>query len=296
MKSIIVYYSQTGNTKTIAQAIHQGLSQSINRSEIVKMKEADIKRLSDYDLVGFGSPVWGGVPPNVKLFIDELPAMHGKLAFAFSTHASLGQRFFEVIKLLKNKGFTIIGIRDWYASAYRPALPKPYLTDGHPDEIDIREAVNFGNEMAEVSHKILSGESTFIPKMPSIPKMPPRNKNVSPIPKFDKQKCRYPECRLCVDNCPMEGINLSVTPPIFAKPCRSCYFCELICPTGAIEVDYEPLAKASFERMKEVFVPHLAQAEAEGSFRRLVPFEKVGWDTPYYKVYNKHPRYVIPPE
>jgi hypothetical protein len=27
-----------------------------------------------------------------------------------------------------------------------------------------------------------------------------------------------------------------------------------------------------------------------------VPLDKVGWDTPYYKVYNKHPRYIIPEE
>jgi hypothetical protein len=67
----------------------------------------------------------------------------------------------------------------------------------------------------------------------------------------------------------------------------------MICPAGAIEVDYATLAKESLERAKKVFVPHLAQAEAEGHFRRLVPIEKVGWDTPYYKVYSKHPRYVI---
>ena len=68
----------------------------------------------------------------------------------------------------------------------------------------------------------------------------------------------------------------------------------MICPEGAIEVDYEARAEASIPRIKDVFLKLLDEAEAEGRFRRLIPVEKVGWDTPYYKVYSKHPRYVIP--
>jgi hypothetical protein len=37
----------------------------------------------------------------------------------------------------------------------------------------------------------------------------------------------------------------------------------------------------------------LAEAEKEGSFRRLIPLDKVGWDTPYYTIHSGHPRYVI---
>lgn len=295
MKSIIVYYSLTGNTGIIARAIHKGMSQLIEQCDIAKIKQLDIRHLNGYDLIGVGSPVWGGVPANVKLFIDKLPSLPGKHAFAFSTHAVLGQRFFEILKLLKSKSLTVIGIRDWYAGAYRPNLPEPYLTDGHPDEIDLKEAADFGREMAEVSRRIYAKGPQFIPSLPPMPKLPPRNKLVRPIPKYNIKECLYPDCHLCMDNCPVDGINLSSTPPVFARPCLSCHFCEMICPTGAVEVDYEPLAKAHLERVRKVFVPYLAQAEAEGRFRRLVPLEKVGWDTPYYKVHNKHPRYVIPP-
>jgi hypothetical protein len=40
-------------------------------------------------------------------------------------------------------------------------------------------------------------------------------------------------------------------------------------------------------------MPPLNRAEAEGRFRRLVPFEKTGLDTPVYRKYTKHPRVVI---
>jgi hypothetical protein len=45
-----------------------------------------------------------------------------------------------------------------------------------------------------------------------------------------------------------------------------------------------------------MFKETLEKVEAEGRFRRLTPVESIGWDTPFFKVYNKHPRYIIPPD
>jgi hypothetical protein len=67
----------------------------------------------------------------------------------------------------------------------------------------------------------------------------------------------------------------------------------MICPEGAVEVDYESRVAVSHAYFDK-FVEALARAEREGSFRRLVPPDKVDWNNPYYKVYSKHPRYVIP--
>jgi hypothetical protein len=67
----------------------------------------------------------------------------------------------------------------------------------------------------------------------------------------------------------------------------------MICPEGAIEVDYEPFTQESLKVVGSSFNKTLAEAEAEGRFRRLVPKEEVGWDAPYYMVYSRHPRYII---
>ena len=58
MKSIIIYFSLTGNTKQIAQAIHKGISPLMEQCDITTLKEIDSSRLHDYDLIGIGSPVW----------------------------------------------------------------------------------------------------------------------------------------------------------------------------------------------------------------------------------------------
>jgi hypothetical protein len=72
----------------------------------------------------------------------------------------------------------------------------------------------------------------------------------------------------------------------------------MICPTGAIEMDCDSyVIKDPFWHVEmDVEKTNLDKAEAEGRFRRLVPREDIDWDTPSYKVLNKHPRYVIPKE
>ena len=296
MKCMIIYFSQSGNTKKIARAIWRGMNPRLEQCDLVSIEQADPRDVTNYDLIGIGSPNRSGPPPHVKQFIHAMPRQPGKHAFIFYTHAVLFKRFLPpMVRLLVKRGFTVIGARNWYGSVFHPLLPKPYLTDGHPDEIDLKEAEDFGKELPEISKRILAGEIELIPPIPPLP--PPRTmKRIIPEKKLNMEKCRYPECTLCMDNCRLKVIDLSVSPPMFPKRCQPCFFCEMICPEGAIEIDYEPLSRLEMKRAKTIFIKALDQAEAEGSFRRLLPVDKVGWDTPFYKVYNKHPRWVIPEE
>jgi Fe-S-cluster-containing hydrogenase component 2 len=94
----------------------------------------------------------------------------------------------------------------------------------------------------------------------------------------------------------MDGIDLTLEPPILAKPCMNCGFCLMICPTGAIYTNAEKmelLCQWIREDMRKWDPPRLKEAEAQGRFRRLVPEDKIGWDTPVYKVYNRHPAFII---
>ena len=57
MKSLIIYYSQTGNTKKVAHAIRRGMSQLVEQCDITKVKEVKPEDVNKYDLIGLGSPV-----------------------------------------------------------------------------------------------------------------------------------------------------------------------------------------------------------------------------------------------
>ena len=59
MKSLIFYYSQFENTHIIARAIHQGITQKINRCDIFRLKgsylryrEIQPQDFVNYDLIG----------------------------------------------------------------------------------------------------------------------------------------------------------------------------------------------------------------------------------------------------
>jgi ferredoxin len=294
MKSLILFFSQSGNTRKIAQAIARGVASRVGMCDAVPLERADVATLPDYQLIAFGSPVWAGVPPHVERFIDSAPSLSGRHAFAFCTHGAMPLRFAPaMVRILMRKGLTVLGTRGWYGSADFPFVPKPYFTDGHPDEIDLAEAEAFGGQMAESCARVLAGETGLIPPVPPMP--PPRTIIPPPVPmKFNREKCLFPKCRLCMDHCRMKIINLAPARPIFPrKGCQTCFFCEYICPTGAIEADYGPRTAFEMEAARTVFFEALLKAEAEGRFRWLVPPEQIGWETPYHVLNNRHPRYVI---
>jgi len=99
-------------------------------------------------------------------------------------------------------------------------------------------------------------------------------------------------CGLCAEACFCDNIDASVFPPVFRTPnCEHDFFCEGICPTGALEFDFRPQEPDSKnnEGLKD-YMQILDLAEATGRFRRLVREEDIGWDTPWEKA-TGHPRH-----
>ncbi len=313
MKGIVIYYSMTGNTQKIARAIHTGIIQKGISCDLARLKEVDPRELSNYDLIGLGSPVINQQePPNITGFIRyAMAAAEGKHCFAFCTHGATPCRFLaNVVPALVQRGLTVIGWRDWFGSAYYPAIPKPYLTDGHPDEADLAEAEAFGREMVESSGAIYQGKVGLIPEFPkgkaydeiyeppqtapqAFPEVMAYGELMHRSPfHINSEQCVYPKCTHCIDNCPTHNIGRSTNGPIFYQNCAYCYLCEQTCPRAAIEIDWRPLEKAHYELVRGWLRKSVEFFEARGQFRRLVRFEDLGWETPFWK--NKPPRFRIP--
>lgn len=169
MKCAVIYFSQTGNTEKIARAIQSGVKEIAGHCDILTLKEANPKNLYEYDLIGLGSMVFDfKEPANVTSFISNLRFLGGKHIFSFCTHCTMGFLYFpSVVPKIKKRGLTVIGWCDWYGHNWGPIHnPTPYGTDGHPDEIDLKEAEEFGREMVWRSQRIYAGETSLIPEEP----------------------------------------------------------------------------------------------------------------------------------
>lgn len=320
MNSLVIYFSITGNTKKIARAIYDGMKQASRpgeKVEIARLRDVDSPDLADYDLIGLGGPLmWIKEPPNVTDFINcTLKGVEGKHAFAFCTHGAMPALYLaRVVPAMEQRGLTIIGWNDWFAGVYFPCVPKPYFTDGHPDAIDLKEAEDFGREMAERSRRIYRGETQLIPVFP---KGKEYDELYNPLltqgtekdrkaaeKTFDRalsnefrvnmEKCNYPKCTFCIDNCPMNAIDFSVSPPLFDRSCARCFLCEMACPEGAIEFDFGPFQKAHNVTPEDDSLGLQASLkifEARGKFRSLIPEDEIGWGTSVWQL--KKPRYKV---
>ncbi len=94
-KILITYYSQSGNTKAMAEYVMEGAKMAGAQTTIKPIVQVSAKELLDYDGIIIGSPTYYGLPAyQIKKLIDESVEFHGQLAGkiggAFSSAANIG--------------------------------------------------------------------------------------------------------------------------------------------------------------------------------------------------------------
>ena len=96
----------------------------------------------------------------------------------------------------------------------------------------------------------------------------------------NEEKCAH--CQECVENCPVDGIDVEADPPRIQDPCIYCWYCAKICPELAIEADWDgvvSMARQNYARYRKV----LDEAAARGEFRWLMDPDSLDFDDPLYK-------------
>ncbi len=132
-KSLIVYFSLTGNTERAAEIISEflkkkGINVSLfklvsehnysffkNCQLALKEKEIPLKKIpeiNNYDFLFIGSPVWAfNITPPIRTFLNK-SNLSGKSVFLFTTYGSgigKGKAMRNFEKLVKEKGGKIKG-------------------------------------------------------------------------------------------------------------------------------------------------------------------------------------------
>ena len=161
-KTLVTYFSGTGNTKKVAEAVFEALEGDKTIKAI-----HEVSTVEDYGLVFIGFPIHShGVPPKVESFIRNLPASK-KIAF-FCTHGALsGHRLSReglehaVVTASKAKVLGTYSCRGKLSYEAIEALKKSpeHLewtemapsADSHPNDIDLAEAKVFAREIRAVA-------------------------------------------------------------------------------------------------------------------------------------------------
>jgi len=153
-KSLVIVFSyHHNNTEKIAQAFAGVLG-----AEIKTPQQVYPEQLHEYDLIGFGSGIYGATfDPSLLTLGDRLSFAAGKRAFLFSTYGAPGfiadRKFIEknheeMRKKLHLKGYTVIGefgCAGWNTNSFLKYFGG--LNKGKPDATDIRNAEAFAREM-----------------------------------------------------------------------------------------------------------------------------------------------------
>jgi flavodoxin len=105
MKSCVLYFSRTGNTKRMAEAISES-----TKAPVFAMTSSEPSVVEGFDLLIVGTPVEGFRPAKETMeFVERLPKTEGQKAIVFCTCALWKGRTFGILKKeLSRKGYDTI--------------------------------------------------------------------------------------------------------------------------------------------------------------------------------------------
>ncbi|MDY6916734.1 MAG: flavodoxin family protein [Chloroflexota bacterium] len=139
MRVLVSYFSQTGNTEKVAQAIHEEASRT-EESELKKIGEVDLGSLDDYDIVFVGSPTHvGDLSAAVKEFLAKMPKSPRFKVAGFVTHAGYEPEDFHMCvpsfaNAAKAKRIVLCGCFDCRGRLAPPIRPVVKENKGVSDE------------------------------------------------------------------------------------------------------------------------------------------------------------------
>lgn len=162
---LIAYHSQSGNTKSLAEAIEKGAKSVAEvHVQLKAIDEVTEEDLLQADAIILGSPVYNGnVTPEVQIFINSWPFKNRPLknkigaVFASGGGISIGEEavLMSMIRSMLIHGMLIVGGDSVEAAfgASSVTVEGPFATNQFQD-IFLEKAEGLGRRVAELLQKI----------------------------------------------------------------------------------------------------------------------------------------------
>jgi multimeric flavodoxin WrbA len=146
MNSLVAYYSESDNTKKLADALATGLG-----TKAVRLDTVQPDALAGYELICIGTPVqYGGPAAKVREFISRMPRLQGKKCAAFCTMHAVGDTatLLALRRALEAKGLVYLGgcsARGWsrLVANFGPRI----FNRGRPNQAELDRATALGRSL-----------------------------------------------------------------------------------------------------------------------------------------------------
>jgi ferredoxin len=234
MKTVIFYYSGTGNSLWLARL----LATKLDGATLCPMKHADSLAAGDAEAVGFIFPVhvWG-MPVPVVRFLEKLALKPETYLFALAVNAGqVSRTLVQLREMLAGRGLKL-------AAGYSIILPSNYIPWGGAAPAQKQQELFAGAraKLQAAAACIADREAGPIEKGPlwqrvvftAIYKL-----TFQQVHKMDKDfwcddKCN--SCEICVRVCPARNISLAEGRPVWHHECEQCLACIQWCPQESIQ-------------------------------------------------------------
>ena len=154
-KALVLYYSQSGNTKKMAESVVEGIKKEGLDVVLKEAKDTQASELLKYEAIIIGSPTYyGTMAAEIKKLFDDSVSFHGKLdgkiGAAFASSANIGggneTTILDILNAMLIHGMIIQGSPQ--GDHYGP------VAIGAPDIRSARECVRLGTRVAKLVKKL----------------------------------------------------------------------------------------------------------------------------------------------
>jgi len=156
MKILVAYYSRSGNTKKMAEAVAAGVKKAGVDSDLREVTTIKVDELPQYDAFIFGSPTYYGLmSAEMKKLLDDSVKYHGKLSGkvggAFTSAGGIGggaeTTIVSILEALLIHGMVVIGEAGSFH--YGP------VAIGEPNDSVLKACSKYGLKVANLTKVIV---------------------------------------------------------------------------------------------------------------------------------------------
>ncbi len=257
MKIVLVFISPNNTTKEVTKLLYENLRRYNHEIEVIdiglKINRENAKilinKILDFDIVGFGSPVYhmNIIHPMQSILLQICAnRKYGNKnikSFIFLTYAGItsGKAFHNYYKCMKQSNISIVG----GIKIQAPHFHHQHLFPNEETELVISDFIDSLEKNNYQSIKWKNVKRLFKPLKIIIIILYPLINIIGKIRELPisitNSKCK--KCSKCIIECPVGAIKIRDDILMQDKNCIHCYHCTIACKYGAIECPTEKLKK-----------------------------------------------------